>query len=257
MLSPALSLPNLRTLKLARLSISEVSLNALLPLCPALRRLDISFTAVRHPLVGPYDLPALEKLSLTSTHTSNADLLALLPRLPGLTTLALGALGASPRSIAAIDSSMTLTDPALLKVVPLLQACDKLESLSLVGNIKLGAALAPFVAAVGRKCKVRVLFLFLSFAFLSFPPISPVSCSSSAPQWLNLSGLPALRSTHLAGLSPAAPGDQSPRLETLILNHTGIDDAAAPFLAACPELAWLEVAETKMTSECAGFVFKV
>jgi hypothetical protein len=253
MLSPTLSLPNLRTLKLARLSISEVSLNALLPLCPALRRLDISFTAVRHPLVGPYDLPALEKLSLTSTHASNADLLALLPRLPGLTTLALGALGASPRSIAAIDSSMTLTDPALLKVVPLLQACDRLESLSLVGNIKLGAALAPFVAAVGRKCKVCVLFL--SFPLPSVPPI--LFYSSSAPQWLNLSGLPALRSTHLAGLCPAAPGDSPPRLETLILNHTGIDDAAAPFLAACPELAWLEVAETKMTSECAAFTFTV
>ncbi|KAJ6574828.1 hypothetical protein B0H19DRAFT_614988 [Mycena capillaripes] len=216
MLSPDLSLPNLRNLKLARLSISEVSLNALLPLCPALRRLDISFTTVRHPLTGPYPLPALEKLSLTSTHTSNADLLTLLPRLPGLTTLALGALGASPRSIAAIDSSMTLTDSALLKVVPLLQACDKLESLSLVGNIKLGSALAPFVAAVGRNCK-----------------------------WLNLSGLPALRSAHLAGLVDDPPA----RLETLILNHTGIDDDAAPFLAVCPALAWLEVAETKMTSD--------
>jgi hypothetical protein len=34
-----------------------------------------------------------------------------------------------------------------------------------------------------------------------------------------------------------------------MLNHTGIDDEAAPFLAACPALASLEVAETKMTSE--------
>ncbi|KAJ6509256.1 RNI-like protein [Mycena vitilis] len=220
MLSPDLSLPNIRNLKLSRLSISEVSLNALLPLCPALRRLDISFTAVRHPLTGPYPLPALEKLSLTSTGTSNADLLALLSRLPGLTTLALGALGASPRSIAAIDSGMTLTDPALLKAVPLLQACDKLENVSLVGNIKLGGALAPFIAAVGRNCK-----------------------------WLNLSGLPALRSAHLAGLAPSEPGASPARLETLILNHTGIEDEAAPFLAACPALAWLEVAETKMTSD--------
>ncbi|KAJ7919157.1 hypothetical protein B0H13DRAFT_2432786 [Mycena leptocephala] len=103
---------------------------------------------------------------------------------------------------------MTLTDPALLKVVPLLQACDRLESLSLVGNIKLGAALAPFVAAVGRKCK--------------HAPRRPLP--------------------HRAGRPASA-------LETLILNHTGIDDAAAPFLAACPELVWLEVAETKMTSD--------
>ncbi|KAJ6604375.1 RNI-like protein [Mycena vulgaris] len=216
MLSRDLALPNLRTLKLCRLSISEVSLNALLPLCPNLRRLDISFTTVRHPLLGPYPLPALEKLSLTSTSVSNPDLLALLPRLPNLKSLALGALGASPRSIASIDSSMTLTDDALLKLVPVLPALD---TLSLVGNIKLGAtttALARLVAAVGRTCK-----------------------------WLNLSGLPALRAHHLAGLQGASPA----RLESLILNNTGIDDAAAPFLAACSELAWLEVAETKMTSD--------
>ncbi|KAJ7900053.1 RNI-like protein [Mycena olivaceomarginata] len=219
MLSPALSLPSLHTLKLARLSISETSLNALLPLCPALRRLDISFTAVRHPLLAgdaAYALPALEKLSLTSTNTSNADLLALLPRLPALQTLALGALGASPRSIAAIDSGMTLTDPALLKVLAALRGCPALRSVSLVGNTKLKDALPAFVAAVGRRCK-----------------------------WLNLSGLPALRSRHLVGLA----GDPPPALETLMLNHTGIDDEAAPFLAACPALAWLEVAETKMTSD--------
>lgn len=157
MLSPALTLPNLHTLKLARLAVSETSLNALLPLCPALRRLDISFTAVRHPLLAgddAYPLPALEKLSLTSTNTSNADLLALLPRLPGLKTLALGALGASPRSIAAIDSGMTLTDPALLKVIAALRDCPALESVSLVGNTKLKESLPAFVAEVGRRCKV-------------------------------------------------------------------------------------------------------
>ncbi|KAK7064458.1 hypothetical protein R3P38DRAFT_2824667 [Favolaschia claudopus] len=219
MLSPDLSLPNLRTLKLTRLSISETSLHPLLAISPALRRLDIGFTTVRHPLSASDDaqpIPALEKLSLTSTHTSNADLLALLPHLPGLKTLALGALGASPRSIAAIDSSMTLTDTVLLKVIPVLQSCTALQSVSLVGNIKLKDSLSFFVTEVGRRCK-----------------------------YLNLSGLPAMRSWHLAGL----PGDQPPRLETLMLNHTNIDDEAAPFLAACPDLAWLEVAETKMTSD--------
>lgn len=156
MLSRDLSLPNLRNLKFSRLAISEASLNAFLPLCPALRRLDVSFTVVRHPLLGAYPVPPLEKLSLTSTGTSNPDLLALLPRLPNLATLSLGALGASQRSIAAIDASMTLTDPALLKVLPALQTFDALDSLSLVGNIKLGPALAPFIATVGRACKVRV-----------------------------------------------------------------------------------------------------
>ncbi|KAJ7130082.1 RNI-like protein [Mycena crocata] len=219
MLTRDLALPKLRTLKLTRLTISEVSLNAFLTICPALRRLDISFTNIRHPLVGSYDIPALEKLSLTSTGTTNAELLALLPRLPTLTSLALGALGASPRSIAAIDSGMTLTDSALLKTIPLFQTCPALENISLVGNIKLGFAIEHFIADVGRKCK-----------------------------WLNLSGLPALRSQHLARLVPE-PGDAPARLETLILNHTGIDDGAAPFLASCPALTWLEVAETKMTSD--------
>ncbi|KAJ7706469.1 hypothetical protein B0H17DRAFT_631541 [Mycena rosella] len=220
MLSRDLALPNLRTLKFCRLSISEVSLNALIPLCPNLRRLDISFTAVRHPLLGSYPLPDLEKLSLTSTSVSNPDLLSLLLRLPNLKSLALGALGASPRSIASIDSSMTLTDDALLKLIPILQSYSALENLSLVGNIKLGAtitALTRLVASVGRTCK-----------------------------WLNLSGLPALRSHHLAGLQDAPT---PPRLESLILNNTGIDDGAALFLAACPDLAWLEVAETKMSSD--------
>ncbi|KAF8213364.1 hypothetical protein K438DRAFT_1956761 [Mycena galopus ATCC 62051] len=206
MLSPDLLLPNLHTLKLARLSISDTSLNALLPLCPALRRLDISFTAVRHPLLAGedvYPIPVLEKLSLTATNPSNADLLALLPKLPGLKTLALGALGASARSIAAIDSSMTLTDPVMLKVIPALRDCSALESVSLVGNTKLTDSLATFFEEVGHKCK-----------------------------WLNFSGLPGLRSVHLAGLA----GDPPSRLETLMLNHTGIDDEAAPFLATCPTL---------------------
>ncbi|KAJ7714895.1 RNI-like protein [Mycena maculata] len=221
LLSPELTLPHLRTLKLSHLALSETSLNLLLPLCPALRRLDLSFTAVRHPLLpSSYPIPPLEKLSLTSTGTSTADLLALLPRLPNLETLSLGALGASPRSIAAIDAGMTLTDAALLKVLPALQQCDRLESVSLVGNIKLGAALEPFVASVGRKCK-----------------------------WLNLSGLPALRSAHLAGLAPSDPTSLPARIETLLLNNTGLDDDAAPFLAALPTLAWLEVGETKITSE--------
>ncbi|KAJ7042523.1 RNI-like protein [Mycena alexandri] len=214
-------IPKLHTLKLARLAISETTFNEIIPMCPALLRLDISFTSVRHPLLSLGDakpLPPLEKLSLTSTPTSNSDLMALLPRLPNLKTLAIGALGASPRSIAAIDSSMSFTDGALLNVVPLL-AAHKLESVSLVGNAKLGAALGVFIAEVGRNCK-----------------------------WLNLSGLPSLRSAHLAGLVPI-DGAPPARLETLMLNHTGIDDDAAPFLAACPSLAWLEVAETKMTGD--------
>lgn len=150
--------PNLRTLKLRSLRISDVSLNVLLPLCPSLRRLDLAFTGARHALLAPgYEMPPLEKLSLTSTNVSNNDLLAILPRLQTtLKTLSIGALGASERSIASIDSSMTLNDATLLAAMPFLQQCGGLDNLSLVGNIKLGAtgAMEQFIAGVGRNCKV-------------------------------------------------------------------------------------------------------
>ncbi|KAJ7071317.1 hypothetical protein C8F01DRAFT_427617 [Mycena amicta] len=94
MLSADLSLPQLVTLKLCRLNISEAPLNELLGRCPSLRRLDISFTAVRHPFTNSDHLPPLVKLYLTSTSIPNAELLSLLPQLSSLTSLALGALGA-------------------------------------------------------------------------------------------------------------------------------------------------------------------
>ncbi|KAF7306652.1 hypothetical protein MIND_00456700 [Mycena indigotica] len=223
MLSPDLTLPQLLTLKVCRLNVSEAPLNDLTNRCPALRRLDISFTAVRHPFQGTSigTLPFLEKLYLTSTSIPNPELLSLLPQLNSLTSLALGALGASPRSISAIDSSMTLTDSVLLQFIPHLQSLKMLTNLSLVGNTKLSSSLGPLIAAVGRNCK-----------------------------WLNLSSIPGLRSQHLAPLVPDDELAEAPsRLETLLLNNTGIDDDAAPFLASCASLRWLEVAETKMTSD--------
>nr|GAT49746.1 predicted protein [Mycena chlorophos] len=221
MLAPELSFPQLNTLKLCRLNISEAPLHDLLARCPSLRRLDISFTAVRHPFDDSFPLPALEKLYLTSTGISNVELASLLQRLPTLSSLALGALGASPRSIAAIDSSMTLTDSALLQILPHLQALSSLTNLSLVGNTKLGSSLGQLIASVGRRC-----------------------------MWLNLSGIPGLRSQYLAALVPDTElAETTSSLEILLLNNTGIDDDAAPFLASCSRLRWLEVAETKMSSD--------
>ncbi|KAJ7071318.1 hypothetical protein C8F01DRAFT_427655 [Mycena amicta] len=116
---------------------------------------------------------------------------------------------------------MTLTDSVLLQVIPHLQSLSALTNLSLVGNTKLGSSLGPFISAVGRNCT-----------------------------WLNLSGIPGLRSQHLAALVPDADlSEGPPRVETLLLNNTGINDDAVPFLAACSALRWLEVAETKMTGE--------
>lgn len=70
-------------------------------------------------------------------------------------------------------------------------------------------------------------------------------------QWLNLSALPSLRSLDLSGLLNPN-GDFAPsELRTLILNNTGIDDDAAPFISSCPHLVTLEVSGTKMTRELA------
>jgi len=47
---------------------------------------------------------------------------------------------------------------------------------------------------------------------------------------------------------PETVHDSPPRLEELVLNNTGIDDNAAPYLACCSSLVVLEVAGTKLTS---------
>jgi hypothetical protein len=66
---------------------------------------------------------------------------------------------------------------------------------------------------------------------------------------LNLSGVASLRSRQLESLladdldSPISP------LRVLMLNKTGIDDTAAPYISMCRSLETLEVGGTKLTSE--------
>ncbi|KAF7339703.1 hypothetical protein MSAN_02185700 [Mycena sanguinolenta] len=217
MLSPDLALPNLRTLKLARLSISETSLNALLPLCPALRRLDISFTSVKHSLLTSDDVPALEKLSLhLHLHLQPRPPRAP-PQAPRPKNARPGRAGRKP----AQHRRDRLGDDAHGRGPP--QSGAGARGVRRFRKRESGGE----YQAQGRAADVR---------------------GGGWEEWLNLSGLPALRSWHLVGLAGLV-GEPPPRLETLILNHTGIDDEAAPYLAACAELAWLEVAETKMTSD--------
>ncbi|CAK5279959.1 unnamed protein product [Mycena citricolor] len=217
-----LSLPALRTLKLAHLHISDSSIHGLLKRCPRISRLDVSFTSSRQSL-GPIQLPPLQKLMLTATKIPPASLLSFLPHHSSLTTLSLGALGSSGPGSVAIDSGLSLTDSVLRSLIPVLRELRNLENVSLVGNVKLGATsaqpLVDFVGQVGRRCK-----------------------------WLNLSALSSLRSYHLAMLVPD-DDEPPPTIQTLLLNNTAIDDEAAPFLAACVSLRWLEVAETKITKE--------
>lgn len=164
-------MPSLRTLKLRQLSLSDSSVCALLLLSPNLKRLDLAFTAVRRPgyLLATPSLP-LEKLSLTSTAVWGVDLLTIITISPSLKILALGALGGSQGTSAAIgnSSAMTMTDEVLRALTEILEKLANLEDISLVGNTKLGSvskgngALFDFISKVGRKCKV----LGISYTYL-------------------------------------------------------------------------------------------
>ncbi|KAG5718610.1 F-box/LRR-repeat protein 2 [Termitomyces sp. T112] len=221
-------LPDLRTLKLRQTSISEASLTSILKLCPALRRLDISFTLLRHPpQILDFPMPSLEKLCVTSTSILPNDLIDVIRLLPGLRALAIGAMGANRGSRASIGntSAMTMTDAALVTLTSVLEQFQHIEDISLVGNTKLGlaskdsSAISIFIKKVGRRCKR-----------------------------LNLAGIHAVRSSDLAGLSDTEADIVSP-LETLILNNTSIDDEASLYIATCPTLSTLAIAGTKMSNE--------
>ncbi|KAL0950951.1 hypothetical protein HGRIS_007703 [Hohenbuehelia grisea] len=222
-------LPLLHTLKLRGLSLSDASINILLALCPNLRRLDASFTPIKHPpiLSDPSTKPKLQKLSLTSTQLTMSDLVSILSGLSDLRTLSVGALGGGQATSAAMgnSSAMTMTDETLRAMTGVLAECPHLDNVNLAGNVKLGVtgrydrALETFILRVGRKCKI-----------------------------LKLAGIPSLQSKDLAGLMPADEGNPC-RLKDLNLNNTNVDDTAAVFISTCSQLETLSVQKTKFTSE--------
>ncbi|KAI6136788.1 hypothetical protein F5141DRAFT_1076651 [Pisolithus sp. B1] len=218
---------NLRNLKLRQLSLSDASVQPFLARCPNLKRLDVSFTHVRRSPFGTNSIPALEKLTLTSINMPPMDIVTLIASLPHLQTLALGALGGGGQgSFVAVGniSAMSMTDEALALLTDRLVVLKDLEKVNLAGNSKLGltsrgnGALADFVRKVGRRLKQ-----------------------------LNLSGLQNLKSGDMCGLMGETSEDP-PRLEELSLNHTGVDDEAAPYLSRCSSLVSLRLAGTKITS---------
>jgi len=220
---------HLRTLKLRQTSLSDSSLHPLISLCPSLQRLDLSFTLVLHPLslFQPPDIIPLQKLSLTSTRISNVDLLAVVSNLPQLNTLSLGALGERQGASATMGnaSALTMNNETLARLTDILENLQHLETVSLVGNAKLGltertdGAILGFISRVGRKCKS-----------------------------LNLAGLQSMRSAALVGLVPETIEQGPPQLRSLILNHTNVDDEAAPFIACCISLETLGLGSTKFTN---------
>jgi hypothetical protein len=156
------SLPALRTFKLRQTSLSDNSINALIPLVPNLRRVDVSFTGIRRPLSAALEgFVNLEKLSLTSTNVSPDDLLLVLSVASRLRTLNIGALGGShgKRNAYGDASTMTLRDEHLRSLTEILSENTFIENVNLVGNVKLardGESIAEFIRLVGRKLKVRL-----------------------------------------------------------------------------------------------------
>lgn len=220
------SLPALRTFKLRQTSLSDNSINALIPLVPNLRRVDVSFTGIRRPLSAALEgFANLDKLSLTSTDVSPDDLLLVLSVASRLRTLNIGALGSShgKRNAYGDASAMTLTDEHLCSLTEILSKNTLIENVNLVGNTKLardGESIAEFIRLVGRKLKK-----------------------------LNLSGLSFLRSQDLLYLVPGDPEEAACSLQDLSLNSTGIDDKATTYISCCPLLETLGVAGTKLSSE--------
>jgi hypothetical protein len=154
--------PALQTLKLRQTALSDSSLNGFLFLCHDIRRLDISFTRFRHFSESVLNSFAnLEKLSLTSTHISKGHCCDILIHTPNLAILNIGALGGGRGQ--AVDmgnaTSLTMTDDFLVDMTDILSSLPSLNSVSLVGNSKIGQRRQPlidFIAAVGRRLKVRV-----------------------------------------------------------------------------------------------------
>jgi hypothetical protein len=150
----------LRTLKLRQTSLTDASVNALIPLLPNIRRVDISFTDVRRPLATDVHLANLEKLSVTSTDVSPSDLVLVLSAAKRLRTLNIGALGGSHGKRSAYGggvSTMTLTDDHLRALTSVLLQNTVIENISLVGNTKLARdadVIAEFILLVGRRLKV-------------------------------------------------------------------------------------------------------
>jgi len=147
----AFTLPALRTLKLRQTSLSDNSINALAPLVPNLRRIDVSFTNIRRPLSAALDgFANLDKLSVTSTNVSPDDLLLVLSVTSRL------------HSLTEIPSQNAF-----------------IENVSIVGNTELagdGESVPEFVRLVSRRLKklnLSGLSFLLSQGLLHLAPGDP------------------------------------------------------------------------------------
>lgn len=234
----------------------------LLSLCSlTLTRLDISYTNVRTldilsralHTVPEWRLEKLVVSGLPLSLPSMVDFFKPLSERPSLEerkrfkTLKLGAITTTSSA-----KAPGLTDSVFVKVLPYLEKIEGLENISLYQNWGLGKRAEPmcrFFKNLGRRCKVSN-FLTSSNIWLIKPDFH---------QYLDLSIY--LESYHLDGLYPPMneftgelleEGFEPPRIETLVLDSSHIDDTASGAIKCCPNLSALHLAETKIS--CAGLL---
>ena len=99
---------------------------------------------------------------MSCTPLASSSLLATVKHLGGLRKVVLGAVGSSGSTAA--SASVTMTTDTLDKLTTMFIGFQHLETVSLVGNVKLGLSstrsLRSFIAEVGRRCKVRMTIPF-------------------------------------------------------------------------------------------------
>lgn len=228
-------LRRLRSLKLRHTAITGTTVASMLGRLPLLERLDVSFVPLANiPLDITAPLTNMVKLSLSSTPIEARRLLPVLELMPNLQILNIGSLGSYARTAAgftiggkqstSVTGMRTLNDATLYAMTDILQRMSNLESISLAGNSYLGlgkeGAIRHFLRNVGRRLKR-----------------------------LNLSWIPNLRSDDLDGLIQEEGDAQPCSLVKLILTGCNIDDQAAVNIAACPELAFLDLENTKISED--------
>ena len=232
---PTGPLRRLRSLKLRHTTITGSVVASLLARLPLLERLDVSFVPIAGiPLEITSPLTNLVKFSLSSTPVEARRLLPVLELMPNLRILNIGSLGAHARTAAGFtiggrqSTSMTgmrtLNDATLYAMTDILRKMPNLETVSLAGNSSLGlgkeGAIRYFLRNVGRRLKT-----------------------------LNLSWTPNLRSDDLDGLIQQEENGQPCTLVKLILTGCNIDDHAAVYIAACSELTFLDLENTKISGQ--------
>ncbi|SCZ98502.1 BZ3500_MvSof-1268-A1-R1_Chr7-1g09181 [Microbotryum saponariae] len=238
-------LSQLRCLKVRSTDITDNSLGRLLSLCTfTLERLDISFTGVKSlDLVSRalHTAPEwkLEKLVASGLPLTPVSLQSFFGPLAETRTeqerkrfkvLKLGSLPSTS------TKQPGLTDAVLKGLMPSLVKLTGLESVSFCQNWALGLAREPmtsFISTIGIKC------LSLDLTLL-------------------------LQSHHLEGLEPpldedgfpSEEGYTRPKLQTLILNSSRIDDGASISIGYCHDLRTLHLAETKISTDFLAHLMK-